>query len=222
MNRYALIKEYNKFYKRNPEKWTSDERDEVTYQNIAGYLKQIPWTVLDIGCGNGHTIAYLHKKWPETDFAGIDLSPEAIAIAKKKAPSAQFFEGFLDKIKSDRQFDVVILLGVAEHFEDIVPNLILVRKLINHNGIAYIEVPNCIAYPTSAPVEGFRRVEFGSRQTEWHLLRETWEKHLSDAGLEIVQSLNGPHDPPEFIWIVKNISEVPLPSEQGTSRNRWS
>jgi 2-polyprenyl-3-methyl-5-hydroxy-6-metoxy-1,4-benzoquinol methylase len=201
VNREELKREYNKFYRRNPNKWSSDKRDEFTYQALLTFLGRAPKSLIDIGCGNGHTLAYLHKHWPETKYTGLDLSSEAIRIARKKAPFATLIQGFLDQ-EDLNEYQVVCCLGVAEHFEYIVPNLVLIKDLITRNGVAYIEVPNCIGYPTSEPVEGFRRLNIGSHQTEWHLFRPTWEQHLSNAGLEIVQALDGPNA--EFIWFVRS------------------
>jgi trans-aconitate methyltransferase len=31
--------------------------------------------VLDLGCGPGHTLAALQRRWPETTLAGLDLQP---------------------------------------------------------------------------------------------------------------------------------------------------
>jgi trans-aconitate methyltransferase len=202
VNRYTIIAEYDEYYGKNPEKWTSPSRDEFTYQALLDFLGEPPKNLIDVGCGNGHTVAYLMERWPETRFTGLDLSPEAIRIAREKAPGATFVRGFLDEI-SLRQYQVVILLGVAEHFEDISINLARVRSLITPGGVAYIEVPNCINHPKSKRVEGFRRLVYGSRQMEWHLFRETWEQHLADAGFEILKRLDGPHKPPEFIWFVR-------------------
>jgi trans-aconitate methyltransferase len=203
LKRHAIIAEYDEFYKAKPEKWTSDSRDEFTYRALLDFLGEPPKTLIDVGCGNGHTVAFLQKRWPETKFTGLDLSAEAIRLARLKAPGAMFVRGFLDETYGLHQFEVVLLLGVAEHFEDISGGLARVRGLIAPGGVAYIEVPNCIAHPKSKPIEGFRRLNHGSRQMEWHLYRPTWEKHIKNAFLEIVRSLDGSHDPPEFIWIVR-------------------
>jgi len=52
-------------------------------------------------------------------------------------------------------------------------------------------------------VEGFRRLNKGSRQVEWHLYRKTWEQIITGAGYEIVKSIKGPRMENEFIWVVK-------------------
>jgi trans-aconitate methyltransferase len=202
MKRDMLRQEYDRYYRKNPLKWFLEERDAFTYATLADFLGKAPASLIDVGCGNGHMIPYLHQYWPDTQYTGLDLSAEAIALAKKKAPYATFVQGFLDQVRLGR-FEMVLLMGVAEHFEDLQKNLVLVRKLIAPNGYAYIEVPNCIAYAGSEPVEGFRRCAVGSKQWEWHLFRPTWEKHLVKAGFEIVQALTGPNGSPGFIWFVK-------------------
>jgi len=203
LNKNDLKAEYDDYYKKNPEKWTSESRDAFTYQALSNFLGAPPKTLIDVGCGNGHTIAHLMERWPETKFTGLDLSAEAIRLARIKAPGATFVRGFLDEVYGLHQYEVVLLLGVAEHFQDISGNLARVRGLIAPGGVGYIEVPNCIAHPKSEKVEGFRRLNHGSRQTEWHLYRPTWEQHIKNAWLEIIGSLDGPHSPHEFIWFVR-------------------
>ena len=41
--------------------------------------------VADIGCGSGHAINLLAEAFPKSRFTGIDLSEEAIAVARKEA-----------------------------------------------------------------------------------------------------------------------------------------
>lgn len=205
MKHSAMVEEYNRFYRKKPTKWTSDERNQFAKDVIDNYLDgNQPELLLDIGCGNGHTISYLTARWSQTRFYGLDLSDEAIRIAnERKLKKATFITGFLGEVEFQTRFDVIVVMGVAEHFEDPVAGLKQVKSLLLPGGIVYLEVPNCIAYPESEPVEGFRRLNVGSRQVEWHLYRESWEKIITDAGFRIVRSIVGPRVQTEFIWVVK-------------------
>jgi SAM-dependent methyltransferase len=47
--------------------------------------------VLDVGCGPGRTAGFLHSLG--VDIAGLDLSPEFLAIARAENPGVRFDEG---------------------------------------------------------------------------------------------------------------------------------
>jgi demethylmenaquinone methyltransferase/2-methoxy-6-polyprenyl-1,4-benzoquinol methylase len=62
--------------------------------------------ILDLCCGAGQTTQFL-VKYSES-VTGLDLSPLAIANAKKQLPSANFVEGFAQNLPfSDHHFDLV-------------------------------------------------------------------------------------------------------------------
>jgi SAM-dependent methyltransferase len=205
MNRRGMVEEYNNYFLRNPHKWEREESNQLAWLNLKEYLGRDPATVVDIGCGNGHTIAYLSKKWNKTMFMGMDLSDVAIRIATERRLARAIFEvGFADLYFPSVKFQVCLLLGVAEHFENPENTLRAIREsILRPGGVLYIEVPNCIAYPESEPVEGFRKLACGSRQTEWHLRRETWEGILVAAGYSIERYYVGPRMQNEFIWVLK-------------------
>jgi SAM-dependent methyltransferase len=41
--------------------------------------------VMDVGCGSGRALNLMAKTWPASRFTGYDLSPEAVANAKREA-----------------------------------------------------------------------------------------------------------------------------------------
>ena len=47
--------------------------------------------IADIGCGSGHVAAYVHELGAQV--AGIDLSPEMVAIARQRSPEIPFEQG---------------------------------------------------------------------------------------------------------------------------------
>ena len=191
------IEFYNKIYSDKPDKWDLGWRDKFAFSILSLHTEE-PITFLDIGCGNGHTIDFFKKRWPDTNYYGIDLSDEAIRLAKERTPEAEFIRGAFDEMYSAWPKDVVVLMGVAEHFEDLVPSL---RRLKDFGKLIYIESPNCLAY--SGKEEGFRRTDNVLGQPEWHLTRRSWEQKIGFAGLEIVESYPGPTDTTEFIWMLK-------------------
>ena len=195
-----LVDEYNTFYRENPNRWESASHDRYIFEAVAPYGQAV--NLLDVGCGNGHTLHYFKSRWPHTDCHGVDLSSEAIRIARKRNPNINFkcadweHENYIG-------FDTILLAGVAEHFQDPDRGLKRLHDALTFDGIAYLEVPNCIGYPTAEKGEGYRRINQGSRQMEWHLYRKTWEKKILDAGLRIVKAITGPTIYMEFIWLLE-------------------
>jgi len=182
---------YDAIYTKDPDRWTSEDRDEFMYDALCDTVPE-PASLLDYGCGNGHTLQYLSKHWLKTDFYGYDISPVAIEIAGKKVSA---------KFSDFPEVDIVTVMGVAEHFE----NLGELRKLKNYLkplGVLYLEVPNCFSY-SDTKNEGFRQTYAGSGQMEWHLRRDTWKKIIEDSGYEILKSLSGCRPAWEFIWILR-------------------
>ena len=53
-------------------------------------------TIWEVGCGTGHNLHILAKEFPNARLTGIDISPDMLAIARKKlrsyGPRVQFIE----------------------------------------------------------------------------------------------------------------------------------
>lgn len=201
-----LVEQYNEFYCENPKRWDDFSRNEYAWKVIDYFLRgtnrEKPRAMLDIGCGSGHTILFFTKRWPSTIFYGLDLSEVAIAFAKKRISNAHFLVGALGEIKIESRFDIITLLGVLEHFEKPVSALVNVKNLLSPRGLVYVEVPNCLSYPESERTEGFRQLNCGSRQWEWHLMRQSWKRLIEESGFAIALSLKGPKPSTEFIWVL--------------------
>ena len=76
-------------------------------------------SVLDIGCGNGDFIRYLHSVKPQCQIVGADISTTSVEQIKGQGfkgqvilPSTPLSEQF------DRQFDYVVMMEVIEHVQD--------------------------------------------------------------------------------------------------------
>ena len=197
MNRKDLIAEYDDWYKRKPHKWTSAQRNNFVLDVLGRYPD--PQILLDVGCGNGHTLKAVQNAYPQTTLYAMDISQEAIALTNDKVKGVYTVQSFVDQTSLGIRFDWVLCMGVAEHFENLLPSLERLKSLTGK--YCYMEIPTCLSY--SPGREKYRRLKKGSRQWEWHLTRETWEQHLYAAGFEIVEELVGNNPAWEFVWVLK-------------------
>ena len=195
-----LVLEYDHFYKLDPDLWDSPAVDEQACLIIKSHNGN-PWSILDVGCGNGHSLVKMRQEFPKAALYGIDLSGEAIRLASGKLPEAKFYQGYVEDFEPGGTFDVISVIGVAEHFIDIHRGLRSIARLMGRNGLCYILAPNNLAY--SPGPHTYRRLEGGSRQMEWHLDRGEWRQQISDAGLEIVAEYTGKSAVDEFIWMLR-------------------
>jgi SAM-dependent methyltransferase len=95
--------------------------------------------LLDFGCGAGQQLQEASTKgWEVT---GVDYSKEALAHAKRNAPSANVWQGGMEVIPDDEIFDCVTAFHVLEHLENPAAWLESVHRRMAPNGILRIEVP---------------------------------------------------------------------------------
>ena len=58
-------------------------RIEFGWKTIINYSPTQPLHVLEVGCGMGNISSRMHKRWPNANIVGIDISTMSIQIAKK-------------------------------------------------------------------------------------------------------------------------------------------
>jgi len=189
---------YDKKFIKDKSIWTSEDRDDFIFRVVT--RKASPVRVIDVGCGNGHTLKFFQERLPEVEYSGVDISGEAIKLAEQ-AVKGTFFNVDFSEWSTRRKYDVVLNLGTIEHFEDLDGSMEKLRKLVAKGGMCYFEAPNNLSY--SPGPETFRRLERGSRQMEWHLSKQSWEKKILEAGFEIVDQFKGIKSWWQFIWILK-------------------
>jgi len=190
----ALAKEYDEHYLNNPKKWSGEARDRFCADVVKKYN---PKSILDVGCGTGHSLKILGEAFPKAELFGIDISPVGCELAKQNS-RAKIENVFLNKYDPGIVFDLVVCLGTVEHLKDPLESLKKIKEL---GKIIYLELPHNLLY--SEGEEGFRRLTTRSQQLEWHYPREKWEEIIKEAGFEIVESLVGPNAAWEFIWTLK-------------------
>jgi len=138
--------------------------------------------ILDIGCGQGDTIAELAGYYPHAELAGIDFSRTGVEVASAKVPSARFAQR--DLLAPDDPEPAMlgwathgICSEVLEHVDD---PLTLLR-----NARAYL-APGCRLVVTvpGGPMSAFDR-HIGHRR---HYTADSLRRLLIEAGFEVART----------------------------------
>ncbi len=68
--------------------WNGKESQYLRFDQLAKLLPQEGFSLVDIGCGYGALLSYLHEKgYAQFDYTGVDLSPAMIEEAKALFPN---------------------------------------------------------------------------------------------------------------------------------------
>lgn len=138
-------------------------------------------SILDVGCGSG---ALLSNRSPNSDSWGIDLSEQAVRIAKSRVPEAQLCVGDMQCMPfRDGHFDKVLNIGGLEHVPDMTRALCEMKRVCQKDGRLCLVVPNknFILYRL-LPIEGTKQ----SRMEEHLLSIDGWKELIHSSGLEII------------------------------------
>ncbi|PLX23438.1 MAG: glycosyl transferase, partial [Marinilabiliales bacterium] len=113
-----LAPNYSKYRRRYQYFW----RNITKYCN---YYIQDENSVIEIGCGNGDSLAEVKGK----EKVGIDFSSKMIEEAKKNHPEIEFHHMLAEEISLDKKYDVVLLTGVLGYFDNVLDVLNSIKKL---------------------------------------------------------------------------------------------
>ncbi|UCG55028.1 MAG: class I SAM-dependent methyltransferase [Dehalococcoidia bacterium] len=100
--------------------------------------------VLDIGCGGGHFLYYLHREG-YTNFLGIDISPYIVNFVKnnicERIEQADIFQ-FLKTKKNE--YDIIVGNELVEHIPkgQIINMLELIHSALKSGGRVILKTPN--------------------------------------------------------------------------------
>jgi SAM-dependent methyltransferase len=94
--------------------------------------------LLDAGCGSGRTLDELARYGR---VSGIDLSPEAVALARRRGHEDVRVARVEELPFDDATFDVVTCLDVVEHTPDDRATLAELRRVTRPGGVLLVTVP---------------------------------------------------------------------------------
>ncbi len=151
-----------------------------------------PHRVLEVGCAEGSTSLALKTKGCASEVVGIELEPEAVAVAQERLDYVVC--GDLEELSLQEpcfvegSFDYVICGDVLEHLKDPWYQLGRLVKLLKHGGKVVVSLPNVRYYGVSFPLvfnDEWRYASAGILDST-HLrffAKKTGTRMLSDAGL---------------------------------------
>jgi len=93
--------------------WSNSDIQELRFKVLAEIGVESGDSVLDVGCGFADLKTWFTcKKDIEVEYAGIDISPDLIGVAKSTHPNADLWAGELfDKHFMDTEYTWVLLSG---------------------------------------------------------------------------------------------------------------
>lgn len=177
-------------------RFETEELVEYTMKYIERLFPNKDIDIIDLGCGSGNIGITLKKKIPNAKVSCIDISEEALIVAKENASSLQADITF---IKSDMlddiysKFDVIIsnppYISPDEQIEDIVknnePNLAL---FADNNGLYFYEK---ILSTCEENLNEKFLIAFEIGMTQRDCVTELAHKYLNNVKIECKKDLSG-------------------------------
>ncbi|MEI8061220.1 MAG: class I SAM-dependent methyltransferase [Candidatus Berkelbacteria bacterium] len=125
------------YKKKNPDwhdsdaKWKAEKIFKILEKNNLR-----PTSICDVGCGTGGVLLELKKSLKNTrELLGVDISREAIDIAKKRESAKLKFQvGQFPQ----KKYDLIMAIDVVEHLENYAN---LFRKLKTNSNLVILHIP---------------------------------------------------------------------------------
>ncbi len=105
-----------------------DERTRPSLDLVSRVDLARPEHIIDVGCGPGNSTAILRQRWPHSQVAGLDSSPEMLVAAKLSQPEGEWIEADAAEWHAntsatyDLVFSNAVLQWIPNHAE-LVPGL---------------------------------------------------------------------------------------------------
>jgi SAM-dependent methyltransferase len=150
--------------------------------------------VLDVGCGPGFFVSeLLDAVGPDGSVVGVDLSPDMLAVATKRAqgrPNAEFIESAAAPLPlPDQDFDRALSVQVMEYVDDVAAALGELHRVLRPRGRVVVwDVDwSTLSWHSTDAVRMARMVEAWDSHLTHPALPRTLAAQLRDAGFSDVR-----------------------------------
>jgi trans-aconitate 2-methyltransferase len=125
-----------------------DERTRPAIELLARVPLEHPRRVLDVGCGPGNSTQLLVARYPNAEMVGLDSSPEMIAAARERLPSADFVLGDIATYEPSAPFDLVFGNAVFQWLPGHLDRVARLFASCPPGGAIALQVPDNLDEPT--------------------------------------------------------------------------
>lgn len=96
--------------------------------------------ILDAGCGTGHRLLAVARRYPQAHFVGLDMTAASIAVAESLSKrhgiqNVEFCNSELLAFSPGYTFDVILSIGVVHHLEDPGAGIRALTSLLSESGV---------------------------------------------------------------------------------------
>lgn len=107
------------------------------------------WRVLDAGCGTGHRLVGVARRYPGADFVGIDMTKASLDVAKRLAEkhgvgNVHLEQGDILHLDVPGEFDLVLCTGVIVCLDNPLRGLENLASLLAPGGILFAWLYNAV------------------------------------------------------------------------------
>lgn len=113
---------------------------QTRYDVFSQFMSGKPMRTLEVGCGTGEFCSLLHQAGHNA--LGLDLSGEAIGLARERYPGIDFRQGDLMELEHSVNFDAVFGFELIEHLLSPGSFIEAVRDHLTPGGLLALTTPN--------------------------------------------------------------------------------
>jgi SAM-dependent methyltransferase len=160
---------------------------------IEPLLEGQPTRILEIGCGGGHTLAWLKKRWPDAQTVGVD-GWQDIAEELKRHADVAIIHDLEQPLPELGEFDLILALDVLEHLRRPEDTMKALMALLRPGGAIIVSVPNIAHVDIIGDLLFRRRFQYSDAgildRTHLHFFTERSALALmEDAGLTVREGI---------------------------------
>ncbi|MFH1145423.1 MAG: class I SAM-dependent methyltransferase [bacterium] len=141
----ALADFYKEGYRKPLEEYDVDRVKKI--KSLLNRYSHSGQRVLEIGCGSGELLQHYVQHFPGVLFEGMDISNEAIQLAKNQYSYEFRVEDINNRLSyDDNRFNIVLAGEVIEHLYDVDNFFLECRRVLKPGGSLIITTPNLVSW----------------------------------------------------------------------------